>query len=84
MVTSCITRNGIKRLDWPAQSPDLNPAVNLQIVLKKTTSKRNPPPKRVADLKTVDYLGRMKKIPKQIVQTLVESMPKRTEKVTKA
>ena len=41
VVTSWIRRNGIKRLDLPAQSLDINPIENLCMVLKKAISERN-------------------------------------------
>ena len=52
-VSSWIKRNGITRLDWQAQSPDLNSIENLCMVLKKAISKRNSASRTVADLKTV-------------------------------
>ena len=75
VVTSWIRRNGITRLDWPAQSLDLNPIDNLCMVLKKAISKRNSASRTVADLKT-DVEEERKIIPKQIVQTFVKSMPR--------
>ena len=53
------------------------------MVLKKTISTRNRPPRTVADLQVV-VREEWEKIPKITVQTLVESMPKRAEKVIKA
>ena len=43
---TCITS-----LDWPAQSPDLNPIEHLWMILKKSIGARNPPPCNVDQLK---------------------------------
>lgn len=70
-------------MEWPAQSPDLNPIENLWMVLKRAISSRNRSPQTVADLLMI-IREEWDKIPKETVQTLVESMPKRALEVIKA
>ena len=83
VVTSWKTRNKVKSLEWPAQSRDLNPMENLWMVLKRAISSRNPSPQTVADLQVI-IREEWDKIPKETVQTLVKSMPKRALEVIKA
>ena len=70
-------------IEWPAQSPDLNPIKNLWMILKRAISSQNPSPQTVADLQVV-IQEEWKKIPKGDVQKLVESMPKQALDVIKA
>ena len=45
VVTSWKNNYCLESLEWPAQSPDVNPIEHLRMVLKKAISKRYPPPK---------------------------------------
>ena len=53
------------------------------MVRKKAISKRCPPPKTLSDLQAV-IREEWEKIPIEIVQTLIESMPRRVKQVIKA
>ncbi len=66
-------RNELECLEWPAQSPDLNPMENLWMTLKRGISARDPPPKTVNELKII-VQEEWKKIPLKDVQNLVKSM----------
>lgn len=74
---------GIKTLKWPAQSPDLNPIEHLWAHLKRKLGEYRESPGGVHDL-----WHRLKeewvKIPKEVCQSLIESMPRRIGAVIKA
>ena len=76
-------RNELKCLEWPAQSPDLNPIENLWMILKRRISARDPLAKTVKELKAV-VQEEWKTIPVDDVKNLVKSMPKRAKLVIKA
>ena len=74
---------GIKVLDWPAQSPDLNPIEHLWQILKKMLNRYETPPKGVWELwERIDV--EWGKIEVEECQRLIESMPRRLEAVIKA
>lgn len=80
---SYLKDQGWKLLDWPPQSPDLNPIEHLWHHLKVELSKFENPPKdkdehwkRIVDV----YYG----IPAEVCQHLISSMPKRLQEVIKA
>ena len=75
--------NGFKVLIWPAQSPDLNPIEHLWYHLKIKLNEYEYPPKGVHEL-----WERVEKewnaIPTEVVQNLINSMPRRCAAVIKA
>ena len=83
IVTSWKNNNCLESLEWPAQSPDLNPIGNLWMVLKMAISKRCPQPKTLFDLQAV-IREEWERIPFEIVQILIESIPRRVKQVIKA
>ena len=80
---SVVNNRCLESLEWPVQSPDLNPIKNFWMVLKKAIRKRCPPPKTLSDLPAV-ISEEWGEIPIEIVQTLIESMPRRVKQVIKA
>jgi len=72
--------NRIKFLDWPPQSPDLNPIENLWSILDKKVDK-------TGVTNTENYFVALKEawkeLDKKYLQNLVESMPKRLQAVIK-
>ena len=77
------TDHQITLLEWPAQSPDLNPIEHLWQHLKKKLQQYDAPPKGVHEL--WERVAReWNEIPPETCQKLVESMPKRIEAVLKA
>jgi transposase len=73
----------IKVLDWPAQSPDLNPIEHLWAELeKRLNSYENHPSSMTALWERVEE--EWEKIPKEVCMNLIESMPRRLEAVIRA
>jgi Transposase/DDE superfamily endonuclease len=75
--------NGFTVLQWPAQSPDLNPIEHLWDHLKRQLSRYETAPRGMLELwERVEE--EWEKIDAEVCQNLIESMPKRVEAVLKA
>ncbi|KAJ8875985.1 hypothetical protein PR048_023893 [Dryococelus australis] len=75
--------NNVGRLDWPAQSADLNPIEHLWDELDRRARARPARPKSIAQL--MEWLQEeWRRIPVDVLQTLVESMPDRAAAVIAA
>lgn len=73
--------NNIEKIDWPAQSPDLNPIENLWSILDTMVSKR----KVNNEEELFNCLNEAwKSIPLSILHNLVDSMPRRCKVVIDA
>ena len=66
----------INLLNWPAQSPDMNPIESLWDILEHRINIRKNLPKKVRELKEV-LLEEWNQLPIQTLNKLVEGMPKR-------
>lgn len=73
--------NNIKLLDWPAQSPDLNPIEHLWALLKGRISEKMP--KNISELKTMVY-EEWNAISIEICQKYALSFKKRALEIYKA
>lgn len=69
-------------MQWPAQSPDLNPIENLWSIVKRRLGQYNSAPSNLANLWERVH-EEWRRIPKEILENLVESMPDRIESVIK-
>jgi transposase len=76
-------KSRLRVLDWPAQSPDLNPIENLWAELKKSIRKRKTKPTNLTQLKRLVKVS-WKAIPKSLIENLVDSMPDRIQAVIAA
>ena len=77
-VKNWLINNSITVLKWPAQSPDLNPIENLWIEVERRLGGRKfQKPDEL--FRAVQY--EWEALPKQLLETLVESMPRRCKAV---
>jgi hypothetical protein len=75
--------NNITLLDWPAQSPDLSPIEHQWVHLKRQLDQYSTAPKGVWEI-WERVVEEWDKIPAEVCQNLIESMPRRLEAVIKA
>jgi hypothetical protein len=74
---------GVEELDWPTQSPVLNPIEHLWDELECRLRARPNRPTSVPDL-TNALVAEWKQVPAAMLQHLVESLPRRVEAVITA
>uniref|UniRef100_A0A3P8SGA8 Tc1-like transposase DDE domain-containing protein n=1 Tax=Amphiprion percula TaxID=161767 RepID=A0A3P8SGA8_AMPPE len=82
-IKTWMTESGVDELDWPAQSPDLNPIEHLWDELERRLRARPSGPTSVCDL-TNALLEEWSKIPINTLLNLVDSLPRRVEAVIAA
>jgi len=70
-------------MQWPAQSPDLNPIEHLWSHLKKKLADYDTPPKGILEL-WERVQEEWEEIGPEVCQNLIESMPRCVEAVIKA
>jgi hypothetical protein len=70
-------------MKWPAQSPDINPIEHLWWHLKRRLAEYETPPGGLEELWRRCQVE-WEKIPKEVCQNLIESMPRRVQAVLKA
>ena len=74
---------GVEELEWPAQSPDLNPIKHLWDDLECRLRTRPNRPTSVPNL-TNALVAERKQVPAEMFQNLVESLPRRVDPVLAA
>ena len=76
VVTQYLEEVGVRTLDWPACSPDMNPIEHMWDQLKRAVRRRPRQPSTLQELKialTEEYLN----IPQERITHLIHSMPRR-------
>ena len=82
IVNQFLKAQKINILDWPGNSPDLNPIENLWTILKNKVSERQPTDAKILEQAIKEVWVR--DISPAYCRNLVESMPRRLEAVIKA
>ena len=70
-------------LDWPANSPDLNPIEHVWLLLKRQVGREKHNIRNTADLRAA-VVKAWNNFPLESVQRLIDSMPRRLEAVRAA
>lgn len=76
VVDDYLESEDIRRMDWPARSPDLNPIEHVWDALGRAISSRHPPPRTIPELKTA-LLQEWDRLPQGLLNCLLSSMPSR-------
>lgn len=74
---------GVRTLEWPARSPDLNPIEHLWDQLGTSIRRQQKPPSDLQELRTA-LVREWDQIPQNRVANLIRSMPSRTRDVIQA
>ena len=83
VVKEWLSKQSFKTLDWPAQSPDLNPIEHLWSIVKRRLNEYESPPKGMNQLwERVEEIW--SKISPETCERLIESMPRRIKAVLEA
>lgn len=80
IVKEWLTGQNFQLMEWPPQSPDLNPIENLWSIVKRRLGQYRTAPSNLSELWQRVQLE-WQKIPDEIIQKLVESMPNRINMV---
>jgi hypothetical protein len=75
--------NEIATLEWPAQSPDLNPIEHVWKLLKDAISTKVPPIRTIKDLRHA-LRDEWTKLDVEVISKSVENMPQRIKDVIQA
>ena len=75
--------NKIATIDWPANSPDLNPIENIWKLLKDNIQKREDFPRTVNELK-IALRKEREILDRSVFEEVVTSMPRRIDAVLRA
>ncbi|UYV63896.1 hypothetical protein LAZ67_2005910 [Cordylochernes scorpioides] len=78
LVNEYLQSENIRRMDWPARSPDLNPIEHVWDALGRRIGARHPSPRTLVELRTA-HLEEWGLLPLDLLQSLVNSMRARCE-----
>lgn len=80
LVNQFVQESGIRRIDWPSRSPDLNPIEHVWDVLGRRVRARDPPPTSIAQL-SIALQEEWLQISQGLIRRIVLSMPRRVHQV---
>ena len=80
LIDQFFEENGIKTLDWPAQSPDLNPIENLWSLIKRKRQKKYGMPRDKVDLIN-QLMNIWDELDEDLFKNLAESVERRLDAV---
>lgn len=83
MVLDYLHEVGIRRMDWPPKSADMNPIEHVWDLLKKRVRQRIPTPENLQQLEQV-VLEEWENIPQETIQNLLRGMQRRMLAVIRA
>lgn len=84
VVKEWFRKEGITVLDWPSQSPDINPIENLWIQIKRMVAAKKPKDKVKLTEAIIDSWHRVIRDEPERLRNLIESMPRRCKAVIAA
>ncbi|GBN39097.1 hypothetical protein AVEN_161008-1 [Araneus ventricosus] len=70
LVDEFLESEDIRRMDWPARSPDLNPIEHVWDALGRSIATRNPPPRTMQEMKTA-LLNEWYQLPQEMINCLI-------------
>ncbi|GBO45676.1 hypothetical protein AVEN_130191-1 [Araneus ventricosus] len=76
LVDQFLESEDIRRMDWPATSPDLNPIEHVWDALGRAIATRNSPPSTNQEMKTA-LLNEWDQLPQEMINCLISSMKSR-------
>lgn len=74
---------GIRKIQWPARSPDMNPIEHVWDMLKRRVKRSLNPPQNLRELKTA-LVAAWEEIPQMDIKNIIHSMPDRMQAVIRA
>ncbi|GBO36068.1 hypothetical protein AVEN_187631-1 [Araneus ventricosus] len=76
LVDEFLESEDIRRMDWPARSPDLNPIEHIWDALGRAIATRNPLPRTIQEMKTA-LLNEWDQLQQEMINCLISSMKSR-------
>ncbi|GBO44153.1 hypothetical protein AVEN_239551-1, partial [Araneus ventricosus] len=70
LVDEFLESEDIRRMDWPARSPDLNPIEHVWDSLGRAIATSNPPPRTIQEMKTA-LLKEWDQLPQEMINSLI-------------
>ncbi|GBM02755.1 hypothetical protein AVEN_40822-1 [Araneus ventricosus] len=72
LIDEFLESEDIRRMDWPARSPDLNPIEHVWDALGRAIATRNPPPRTIQEMETT-LLNEWDQLPQEMINCLISN-----------